>query len=297
MAQRVDPNSWRGTVGRRVRLVVVAFFVWALAIETSLFYWQVFAHERMKAEAADQQLRMVDVPAPRGEILDRHGKVLAYSVDVDSIGAVPSLAGDPEAAVRLLCGALNCDGDQRQRLLDRFRNPKRKSWAVVRSKASPDEARRVRALQLPWVVFHKEPRRFYPNLSLAAHVLGYVGTEDVGLGGLELKYNELLRGRGGKLLVQQASGGHVLSSTVGAPPVPGARLELTIDHHLQYVAERELRAGVAEYGAQGGMVVIMEPHTGELLAIANEPTFNPNVYLQSTPIEWRNRAVQDTYEP
>ena len=296
MAQRVDPNLWRGTVGRRARVVIAAFLLWAAAVEARLVHLQVVQHEWMEAEARDQQSRRVTIPAPRGEILDRHGAVLAYSVDVDTIGAEPRKAGDPQQAVARLCQALgDCTREEVRTLVQRFRSGQ--AYAVVRAKVSPDEARRVRALKLPWVVFLKEPRRFYPNVSLAAHVLGYVGKDDVGRGGLEATYDGQIRGRAGELLVQSDARGRTFDSRVGDPPVPGASLELTIDRYLQYVAERELRAGVAEHRAAGGAVVIMDPQTGEILAMANEPGFNPNVYWEAGLDQWRNRAVQDIYEP
>lgn len=296
MAQRVDPNLWRGTIGRRTTIVIAAFLLWAVAIEARLVYFQVVDHDRMVALATDQQSRRVPLLAPRGEMLDRHGTLLAYSVDLDTIGAEPRQAGDPQRAVARLCGALgDCTREEVRTLVQRFRSGR--GYVYVRRKVTAEEAKRVRDLKLPWVVFHKEPRRYYPNVSLAAHVLGYVGKEDVGLGGLEATYDARVRGRDGELLVLNDGQRRTFSSTIVEPPVPGASLELTIDRYLQYIAERELRAGVAEHRAAGGAVVIMDPHTGEILAIANEPTFNPNVYTKAGPTEWRNRAVQDIYEP
>jgi cell division protein FtsI (penicillin-binding protein 3) len=296
MAQRVDPNQWRGTIGRRTRFVIAGVLLWAAAVEARLVYWQVVQHDAMVTEASEQQSREVTLLAPRGEILDRHGALLAYSVDLDTIGADPRQAGDPREAVAKLCAALgDCTRDEVRTLVQRFRSGR--GYVYVRRKVTPEEATRVRDLKLPWIVLHKEPRRYYPNRSLAAHVLGYVGKENDGLGGLEATYDAAIRGRAGTMLVQRDNKGRAFSSTVGEPPVPGASLELSLDRYLQYVAERELRAGVAEHRARGGAVVIMDPYTGEILAIANEPTFNPNVYTQAGPDQWRNRAVQDIYEP
>ncbi len=296
MAQRVEPNHWRGTIGRRTAVVIGAFLLWAVAIEGRLVHLQVIDHERMAAEAEEQQSRNVPLLAPRGDILDRHGDLLAYSVDLDTIGAAPREAGDPRKAVAKLCAALgDCTPDEVRTLVKRFNSGR--GYVYVRRKVTPEEARRVRDLNLPWVVFHKEPRRFYPNLSLAAHVLGYVGLENNGLAGLESTYDQRVRGRDGLLVVMNDGQRRTFSSTVVRPPVPGASLELTIDRYLQYIAERELRAGVAEHRARGGAVVIMAPHTGEILAIANSPSFNPNVFTKAGPDQWRNRAVQDIYEP
>ncbi len=133
---------------------------------------------------------------------------------------------------------------------------------------SPEEARRVRALDLQGVLFFKESRRYYPKKELAAHVLGYVGV-DKGLAGLESTFDERIRGREGKMLLQTDARRHAMSTREERPPTAGDGLELTIDEYLQHIAERELRIGVEENGAAGGTAIIMQPHTGEILALAN----------------------------
>jgi cell division protein FtsI (penicillin-binding protein 3) len=155
----------------------------------------------------------------------------------------------------------------------------------------------VRALKLPGVWFKKESRRYYPHLELAAHLLGYVGTDNVGLAGLESTYNARVRGRDGRMLVQTDAHREAIVTREERPPTAGDSLELTIDEMLQYIAERELRAGVKEHKAAGGSAVIMDPYTGEILALANWPTFNPNTFGRADDDARRNRAVQDHYEP
>jgi len=144
--------------------------------------------------------------------------------------------------------------------------------------------------------FMKESKRFYPNRELAAHLLGYVGTDNAGLHGLEATYDKTVRGREGAMLVQADARGRAFSR-LDKPPTTGGSLELTIDQHLQYVVERELRAGVEAARADGGTAVAMDPHTGEILAMASWPTFNPNQYAGTPEHALRNRAVQDLYEP
>src|SRR5688572_29879469 len=158
------------------------------------------------------------------------------------------------------------------------------------------QARRVAALELEGIAFRKESKRYYPNRELAAHVLGYVGVDNVGLGGLEATYDKTVRGREGKLLVQTDARRHVFSR-LERSPTAGASIELTIDEHLQHIAEREVRNGVAAARADGGTAVILDPHTGEILAMASWPTFNPNDYGDAPEHARRNRAVQDLYEP
>jgi len=167
----------------------------------------------------------------------------------------------------------------------------------VARKVSPDEERRVRALEIKGIGFFKESRRFYPKRELLAHVLGYVGLDDAGLGGLESAYDVQIRGRAGRVLIQRDARRQALTSYIEREPTAGAALELTIDQYLQNIAERALREGVEDYGAAGGSVVLMDPATGEILALANVPTFNPNTYARAPEGHRRNRAIQDLYEP
>jgi cell division protein FtsI (penicillin-binding protein 3) len=161
---------------------------------------------------------------------------------------------------------------------------------------TPDQARRVAHLQLEGVGFMTENRRFYPNKELAAHLLGYVGLDNNGLAGIEATYDNLIKGHAGTVLIQTDAKRHAFSR-VERPSTTGADVELTIDEYLQHIAERELQAGVEWAGAEGGSAVVMDPYTGEILALANYPTFNPNAYRSFADDARRNRAIQDLYEP
>ena len=288
----LSAHPWRRTLKRRIAVAAVAFVAWSIGIEARLIYFQVIRHEDLSSKAQRQQFSTTETPAKRGEILDRDGGLLAYSVDADSIFAVPSEIENPASAAAALCGALpNCSRSELAATL-----AKDSQFAYVRRKATPDEARRVAALNLRGVGFRKEDRRFYPHKELAAHLLGYVGTDNIGLGGIEATYDRLIRGEPGKLLVQIDAHRRIFSRD-SRPPTTGSSLELTIDRYVQHVAERELRAGVLSSGAAGGSVVVMDPTTGELLAVANYPTFNPNVFGRFDANDLRNRAIQDVYEP
>ena len=288
--------TWRATLRSRVVVCAAAFGLWTAGIEARLVYLQVFEHADMMARADRQQLRTIKPPAKRGEILDRNGRVLAYSVDADTIGADPSEVASPEETARRVCAALDgCDAQQRQIMAERLR--RKAPFALLARQVSPEEARRVKDLNLSGLIMLKESRRYYPKKELAAHVLGYVGMDNVGLGGLESAYDTQIRGHEGKVLIQTDARQHAIFSRVDQPPTAGATLELTIDEYLQYVAERELRIGVAENNARGGSAIIMNPHTGEILALANWPTFNPNAFTRFEDDERRNRAIQDLYEP
>ena len=288
-------NAWRTTLKRRLVVAAVGLFVWSAAIEARLVYLQIFRHADLVARAERQQLRTVAASGKRGEILDRQGHVLAYSVDADSIYAVPTEIGDATQAAASLCGALgDCSSADRLALGDRIRRGR--AFVYVRRQVTPDQARRVADLQLEGVGFMKENRRFYPNKELAAHVLGYVGLDNAGLAGIEATYDNLIKGHAGTVLIQTDAKRHAFSR-VERPSTTGADLELTIDEYLQHIAERELQAGVEWAGAEGGAAVVMDPHTGEILALANYPTFNPNVYRSFGDDNRRNRAIQNLYEP
>jgi cell division protein FtsI (penicillin-binding protein 3) len=288
-------HAWRTTLKRRLVVAAVGLFVWSAAIEARLVYLQIFRHADLVARAERQQLRTVAASGKRGEILDRQRHVLAYSVDADSIYAVPTEIADATQAAASLCGALgDCSSADRLALGERIRRGR--AFVYVRRQVTPDQARRVADLQLEGVGFMKENRRFYPNKELAAHVLGYVGLDNAGLAGVEATYDNLIKGHAGTVLIQTDAKRHAFSR-VERPSTTGADLELTIDEYLQHIAERELQAGVEWAGAEGGAAVVMDPYTGEILALANYPTFNPNVYRSFGDDNRRNRAIQDLYEP
>jgi cell division protein FtsI (penicillin-binding protein 3) len=286
---------WRITLKRRLTLIAAACALWAAVIEARLFYLQVVDRADLVARAERQQQRTLDAPAKRGDILDRHGRVLATSVDADTIYAVPVEIVDAADAAAKLCRALrDCSRKEQQALIDRFNL--QKHFTYVRRQVSPEVAQRVADLNLDGIGFLKESKRFYPNVELAAHLLGGVGVDNVGLGGIEYTFDSQIRGKNGTILIQTDARRHAFSR-VERPPTTGSTIELTIDEYLQHVAERELRNGVLENRAPGGSVIIMNPRTGEILAMANEPTFNPNAFPDFADNVRRNRAVQDLYEP
>jgi cell division protein FtsI (penicillin-binding protein 3) len=288
-------HAWRSTLKRRLVIAAVGCVLWTVAIEARLVYLQVMRHADLAARAERQQMRTVPAPAMRGEILDRTGRVLAYSVDAESIYAVPSEIEQPRQAVAALCRALeDCTGKEREALLERF--GRQRAFVYVRRQVAPEQARRIKDLDLEGIGFMKESKRFYPNKELAAHLVGYVGIDGSGLHGIESAYDNLIRGKSGTVLVQTDARRHAFSR-IEKPPTTGATLELTIDQYLQHITERELHAGVEATGAIGGSAIVMDPWTGEILAMANSPTFNPNAYRVASEESRRNRAVQDLYEP
>lgn len=287
--------DWPRTLKRRLGLVAAVFAFWGVGIAARLVNLQIYEHDHLVARADRQQMRTISAPAKRGEIYDRRGRLLAYSVDADTIYAVPTEIREPARVAAALCAALEaCSEKERSQLAERLSRPR--AFVYVRRRVTPLEAQRVAALGLDGVGFMKESKRYYPNRELAANLLGYVGLDNVGLHGVEAAYDSIVRGRPGTLLIQTDARSHAFSRLERTPTM-GSAIELTIDEHLQYVAERELAAGVAAHRADGGSIVVMDPHTGEILAMANHPTFNPNAFNAASPDARRNRAVQDLYEP
>lgn len=281
----------------RSRLIVAAgfLFLWALGIEARLVTLQVVQHKDLVERAARQQMQTRPLAAKRGDILDRNGRVLATSVDADTVYAVPSAIGDEAAVVKTLCGIFgDCTPSERQELIGRLK--KNRNFAYIRRQVGRELAAKIAALGLDGIGFIKESHREYPNAELAAHVLGFVGVDNKGLNGIESAYDSYIRGKDGQVLVQVDAHRRAFNR-FERPPSAGSTVELTIDEYLQYVAEEALRDGVIENRAQGGTALVMDPKTGEVLALANYPTFNPNAYREASALERRNRAVQDLYEP
>lgn len=288
-------EQWRSTLRRRLLVVALIFGVWTVGIHARLVYLQVVRHDEFVARAQRQQMRTVEVAPKRGEILDRAGRVLAYSVDVDSLFAVPGRVEDPLRTIAALCGVLrSCSAEFRAGLAQRLRSKRHFVW--VRRQVSHEESRRIAALELDGIDSIQESKRFYPTGDLAAHVLGYVGIDNVGLGGIERSYDSRIRGKAGTLLVQNDARRRNFSRTE-RPPTAGDSVELTVDQVLQWYVQRELRAGIEAHNARGGTAIVMDPSTGEILAMANEPTFNPNAYARAAADVRRNRAIQEIYEP
>lgn len=293
------PFEWRSTVRSRVLVCAVLFAAWTVGIEARLFYLQVIAHAELKARADKQQLMTVTSPFKRGAITDANGRLLAFSVDAFTVAADPQHVEDGPRTVRLVCEAIGCDVKKRLDLEKQIVQLAKagREYIVFQREVAPDLADRVRALDLKGVGLYPESKRYYPNKSLAAHVLGYVGRDNVGLAGLEATYDLVIRGKEGRLLLQVDSRRKAMAVLEAVPATAGDSLELTLDQYLQRIAERELEAGVKEHNAASGTVVIMNPQTGAILALANYPTFNPNIYGAFTAEARKNRVIQDVYEP
>lgn len=289
-------REWRRTIKSRLLIAVIGVIGWTAVIEARLVWFQVVQHASLEQRALMQQQESVIAPARRGEILDRNGNLLAFSVDADTLVAVPSEVDQPEDTARAICAVLTCSDDERAVITRRLQ--RNGAYAQLRRFVSPEEAAAIAKLELPGIDFIQETKRYYPKLNLASHVLGFVGTENKGLGGIEQAYDTLIKGKDGRIRLQIDARQDALESRIELEPTSGASLELTIDQYLQHIAERELKRGVDETRAAGGTAIVMDPRTGEILALANYPTYNPNAFNRvDSPAVRRNRAIQEIYEP
>ncbi|MEO6802289.1 MAG: penicillin-binding transpeptidase domain-containing protein [Granulicella sp.] len=286
---------------RRIRFAYVAlFFVfWAGVIGLRLVWLQVIEHRHFMHSAALQQQSGFEVAPRRGVLYDRNLRELAMTVSVDSIYAVPSELGEnKEMTAGLLAQIVHADPadnfTSKRQMLARFNASRGFAW--VARKQDAETVNRVRELNLKGVYFQKEFKRNYPNDGLAAQVLGYVGTDDTGLGGLEREFDDELHGVPGHMLTALDAKRHVMGS-VETQPLPGENLVLSIDANIQFMAERALDAQMAKMKAHHGTVVVQDPHTGQILALAISPRFNPNDQRHMDASVLSNLAVSDVYEP
>src|ERR1700730_16382604 len=277
----------------RFRLYILGglLLLWLCVICLRLVYLQIFRYGDFQQRADHQQQRSINVSAKRGIIFDRQGNELAMSIMVDSAFAVPSEVPDLPNAISLIT---RITGEDARFVLADCRAHKTFCW--VARKANAETIERIRALNLQGIHFQKEPKRFYPKRELAAQILGYVGTDDQGLSGLERQFNQQLQGKPGKLMISVDARKRWFAS-VEKEPEAGNSVVLTIDQNIQYIAERELERGMEETHAIAGTVIVENPHTGEILALTNRPTFNPNIRKEIRNEALKDRAVSDVYEP
>jgi len=281
-------------VRNRVLLVAVAGCLWAGAIAARLYVLQVARYDHYRTKAERQQQTVVELDPPRGTIYDAHGRELAVSVEVESAWADPSDLDDPTATARALAPVLATDAPALAKRLSRDGN-----FVWLARKLDPRVSAAIKRLHLRGIHFLPESKRCYPMRELAAQVLGYVGTDNRGLAGLELRYDREVAGRPGRrTLLRDARRGTVIApGLASAEPEPGRNLYLTLDSTIQHIVERELARAVAEHRAKGASMVILDPASGAVLAMASYPPFDPNRYADFPKELWRNRAIADAYEP
>jgi cell division protein FtsI (penicillin-binding protein 3) len=305
MQAAVRANRNRSSLPRAVPLRMARFWIiclfflfWVCAIAGRLFWLQIMRHQEYVDRAQKQQQRTFEVAPRRGVLYDRNLHELAMTVQVDSIYADPSEIDDKKAAARTLADAVHSDSDDGQSSEDQIagRLTTGHNFAWVARRVTPEASARVKDLNLKGIYFQKEFQRFYPDNQIAAQVLGYVGVDDTGLGGLEQKFESQLHGVPGRMYTAMDARRRVMGSSEHEPE-PGRNLVLTIDENIQFLAERALDHAMEKTQAANGTVVVQDVHTGQILALAIRPTFNPNQFRHTTPALLRNHAVSDVYEP
>ncbi len=279
------------TAGERLLMVAGVILACIIAVLGRLGYLQLFCHSEYLAHAARQQQRTIEITPKRGSIYDRNMDPVAMSIPVDSVCAVPMEVGDAQLAAQLLSRVLGIPRDVLEARLGSGQ-----SFVWIARKVPPEKREAVEALNLKGVYFQKENQRVYPKRDLAAHVLGFVDLDEKGLGGIEYELDSKIRGKSEKIVVM-ADARQRWFDGVEAQRERGADVILTLDEQIQYIAERELAAAIAKTHALAGSVVVMNPSTGEILALANWPRFNPNAANEASAEARMNRAVTALYEP
>ena len=255
---------------------------------------QVWQAAELSVKADRQHRKTVSLEGARGTILDRHGKVLAMNVEVPSAFGVPTTLDSPTKTARVLAPVLQVRSDELERKLRQAR-----SFVWLARKLDPEQGRRLERLSLDGVGVVMEGRRFYPKGPFLSHVLGFAGMDGEGLEGVEHRYESYLRGEKRMMVLQRDALGRSVFPTdlTERNPTPGHNLALTIDEVIQYITERELEDAVMRAQAKSGTMIVLEPQTGAVLAMAVSPRFDPNVVSNLSPDRWRNKALADAYEP
>jgi cell division protein FtsI (penicillin-binding protein 3) len=279
----------------RVTLVGVFFALLASSLVARAVHLQVFNTKFLNQQADTRHLRTEAITAHRGTITDRNGEPLAISTPVDSVWANPKELALAEDKIPQLARVLELD---EQSLIRQITFSMNKDFVYLRRHLSPDKASAVMALKLPGVNIQREYRRYYPAGEVVGHLVGFTDIDDKGLEGLELEFNHWLAGESGaKRVLKDRLGRSVENVESIRPPHHGKDLRTSIDLRLQYVAYRALKSAIQSNNAESGSIVVLDTHTGEVLAIANQPTYNPNDRSQMLPERYRNRAITDIFEP
>ena len=284
-----------GNSHRRALLVAVVLVAWMLVIGARLAQLQISQHADFTSRARNQQLSTIDTSPTRGQVLDRQGRELARSVDTESFFADAREITDPNDAAKRIASITGQDRDELAKRLAAAIDAK-KQFVWISRRLDIESANKLDKMELKGIYSRKESKRYYPNDSLAAHVLGFVGNDQIGLGGVEQYYNEKIRGEAGKVYLEMDRDRRAFES-YEVQPNPGQTVVLTIDQTIQYRTEQALGAAVARANAKSGTAIVMDPQTGEILALANAPSFDPNQPQKYSAEERTNSALQNSYEP
>lgn len=287
-----EPKKW---LRFRIVTVLVFFLVLFIALISRAFQIQVLSGKLLKTLAERQHIKTLQIEPERGIIFDRNGEKLAASTMVSSVFADPSKINNSAEVAEVLAPILNIDKETITRKLSGSKN-----FCWLARKIPPDQASRIEALNIDNVFLIKEPKRFYPNGELAGRLIGFVGLDYTGLEGLELKYDNYLKATPEKLIWARDARGNRLYPRIEKPVVQqeeGYNLILTIDGRIQHIVESNLQEAITAKGAKGGFVVVMDPKTGEILALADQPGFDPNKFSSYNLGKGKNKVITDCFDP
>jgi cell division protein FtsI (penicillin-binding protein 3) len=277
----------------RSRFVGLALmFLFALLLGAA-FYWQVINNDFLQGEGNSRYRRDLEISASRGKIADRNGDLLAISAPMKSIWAIPADVKLDPMQRQALAGLLEMDAKE----LDR-RLATEKGFVYLQRQVAPEVAARIAALKLPGIHQDGEFRRFYPTAEMVAHLVGFTGVDDKGLEGVELAFQDELMGAPGHRTVIRDRRGQIVEDVEHMrPPTDGRDIRLALDSKIQYLAFSAIKQAAAEYQAKAVSAVVLDARTGEMLALANWPSYNPNNRANRFGPQLRNRAVTDSFEP
>ena len=293
-SKRLEPSLRLKLEGWRSRVVLLLCLGGFAVLLGRAFYLQALNNVFLQAKGEARFVRVVDMPASRGAVMDRHGKPLEISTTVESIWASPMDIEADVSQVAKLANALSMD---RKLLAEKIADSS-KNFVWLKRQLSPEQAVRVMALKIPGVFQQREFRRFYPSGDVTAHVIGFTGLDDQGQEGIELAQQTMLAGATGQKRVIKDRKGRVVEDIENLKaPREGKPLKLSIDERFQNLVHRELKAAVEANKAKGGALVMLDAKTGEILALVNQPDFNPNNRANVQTAQMRNRSITDVFEP
>jgi cell division protein FtsI (penicillin-binding protein 3) len=286
-------GDFNSRIRRRIVVIQVIMVASILLLCVKSFDIQVFKAKELSEKAENDYSRNITIKGERGQILDQNMNKLGASIDAVTITACPAKIADAGEAAKKIGALLGISPKNLKETLS-----SKRMFAWVQRGVTPDLAEKIRALNIPGIYFEKDSRRYYPNRSLAAQVIGFTGTDDTGLEGLEFKYNSVLEGRTRKISLTRDGNGRILDyEKKRISELKGDSIVLTLDKKIQFLSEQALEQAVTKHQAGSGMALVMKPGTGELLAIAHYPEFNPNNYRGYNRDTYRNRSVTDAFEP
>jgi len=281
----------------RRRFVLMVFAAALLGLVARVLHLQVLDHEFYRDQGVARQQRVVDIPAHRGNILDRHGEAIAVSTPIDSVWGVPEELLEDRDALGAVASVLDLNTDELLPRIERADSQGRE-FVYIKRHVRPDVAAQVSAVDAPGLHMMREYRRYYPSGSAASHVVGFTDVDDRGREGMEMAFDQWLRGTAGKRrIVRDLKGREIEGIDVVRAAVSGNDLLLSIDKQLQYFAESALADAVETHRAASGSVVVLDVETGEVVAMVNQPSYNPNNTATRKGEQQRNRAITDVFEP